>query len=60
MSGELEDTQLVSCRLPNGRGKRREGTELEMPEVLGVAELVLKVGLGSLWVRGARSGTGWL
>jgi hypothetical protein len=33
MSGELEDTQLVSSLLPSGRGNRRVGTEFEVAEV---------------------------
>jgi hypothetical protein len=30
MSGELDETQLVNCLLPIGRGNRSVGTELEM------------------------------
>ena len=30
MSGELDETQFVSCLLPIGRGNRSVGTELEI------------------------------
>ena len=46
MSGELDDTQLVSFRLPRGRGKRREGTEFEVFEVFEVFRVVESVKLG--------------
>lgn len=29
MSGELDETQFVSCLLPRGRGNRSVGTELD-------------------------------
>ncbi len=48
MSGELDDIQLVNFLLPKGRGNRREGTEFE---VTVSVEVVVVVGLGSLWMR---------
>lgn len=40
MSGELDETQLVSSLLPRGRGNRSEGTEWEVDSAESVAGVV--------------------